>query len=64
MAKLLAVALNKAIRRDSGGTEPLYHEYDPEVDKTYLEGERFGFATTRDVKTTPRARRNRDINQT
>ena len=34
MAKLLAVALNKAIRRDSGGTEPLYHEYDPEVDKT------------------------------
>jgi hypothetical protein len=34
------------------------------VDKTYLEGgsdERFGFATTRDVKTT-RARRNRDIN--
>jgi len=34
------------------------------VDKTYLEGsdtyERFGFATTRDVKTTPR---NRDINQ-
>ena len=51
MAKLLSVALNKAIRRDSGGTEPLYHEYDPEVDKTYLEGERFGFATTRDVKT-------------
>ena len=64
MAKLLAVALNKATRRDSGGTEPLYHEYDPEVDKTYLEGERFGFATTKDVKTTPRARRNRDINQT
>jgi hypothetical protein len=63
MAKLLAVALNKAIRRDSGGTEPLYHEYDPEVDKTYLEGERFGFATTRDVQATPRARRNRDINQ-
>ena len=57
MANLLAVALNKAIRRDSGGTEPLYHEYDPEVDKTYLEGERFGFATTRDVKTTPRALR-------
>ena len=57
MAKLLAVALNKAIRRDSGGTEPLYHEYDPEVDKTYLEGERFGFATTMDVKTTPRALR-------
>ena len=64
MAKLLSVALNKAIRRDSGGTEPLYHEYDPEVDKTYLEGEHFGFATTRDVKTTPRALRNRDINQT
>ncbi len=64
MANLLSVALNKALRRDSGGTEPLYHEYDPEVDKTYLEGERFGFATTRDVKTTPRARRNRDINQT
>ena len=66
MAKLLSVALNKAIRRDSGGTEPLYHEYDPEVDKTYLEGssdERFGFATTRDVQATPRARRNRDINQ-
>jgi hypothetical protein len=66
MAKLLSVALNKAIRRDSGGTEPLYHEYDSEVDKTYLEGgsdERFGFATTRDVKTTPHARRNRDINQ-
>ena len=62
MAKLLSVALNKAIRRDSGGTEPLYHEYDPEVDRTYLEGrtdERFGFATTRDVKTTPR---NRDSN--
>ena len=63
MAKLLAVVLNKATRRDSGGTEPVYHEYDPEVDKTYLEGERFGFATTRDVKTTPRALRNRDINQ-
>lgn len=50
MAKPLSVALNKAIRRDSGGTEPLYHEYDPEVDTTYLEGssdERFGFATTK-----------------
>ena len=34
------------------------------MDKTYLEGERFGFATTRDVKTTPRAIRYRDINQT
>ena len=58
MAKLLSVALNKAIRRDSGGTEPLYHEYNSKVDTTYLEGgsdERFGFATTRDVKTTPRA---------
>ena len=63
MAKLLSVALNKATRRDSGGTEPLYHEYDPEVDKTYLEGEHFGFATTKpmDVQATPRARRNNQL---
>ena len=51
MAKLLSVALNKAIRRDSGGVEPLYHEYNPSVDTTYLEGsdDRFGFATTQPV---------------
>ena len=47
MAKMLSVVLNKATRRDSGGAEPLYHDYDPDVDETYHEGDLVGAATTR-----------------
>lgn len=47
MAKMLSVVLNKATRRDSGGAEPLYHYYDPDVDETYEEGDLVGAATTR-----------------